>query len=106
MVNATCASYDAKLELRGLGVHARMVTRNTPEPNQKLGIELVQGPFTELKGTWTFKDYGEGCRVTLNLTCEFESSLLSVFSNALLKRGIEKTVEAFVNEARRRYDQG
>lgn len=103
VLNATSTTYDACLEVSAYGIHERIVTRNTPICNQSLRLELIEGPFAQLEGTWTFTDYGEGCRVSLELTCEFASRLLNVFSNNLMKRGIEKTVEAFVTEVRRRH---
>ncbi len=104
VLNTTTTTYDACLEVSAYGIHERIVTRNTPCCNRSLQLELVEGPFAQLKGKWIFKDYGEGCRVSLELTCEFASRLLNVFSNTLMKRGIEKTVEAFVSEVRRRHD--
>ena len=104
VLNKTSSSYDAGLEVSAYGVHERIVTRNTPISNQALKLELIEGPFAELEGNWTFTDYGEGCRVSLELTCVFASRLLNVLSNALMKRGIEKTVQAFVTEVRRRHD--
>ena len=104
VLNQTSTTYDAGLEVSAYGVHERIVTRNTPIRNQTLRLVLIEGPFAELEGNWTFSDYGEGCRVSLELTCVFASRLLNVFSNTLMKRGIEKTVEAFVTEVRRRHD--
>lgn len=103
-MNETSVAYDARLEVLAYGVHERIVTRNTPVSNQSLKLDLIEGPFAELEGNWTFTDYGEGCRVSLELSCVFASRLLNVFSNTLMKRGIEKTVEAFVTEVRRRHD--
>ena len=104
VLNATSTTYDARLEVSAYGIHERIVTRNTPICNRSLQLDLIEGPFAQLEGKWTFTDYGEGCRVSLELTCEFASRLLNVFSNTLMKRGIEKTVEAFVTEVRRRHD--
>ncbi len=104
ILNVMSSVYDAELIFAALGVQERVVTRNTPIGNRSLKIELLEGPFSTLEGTWTFKDYGDGCRVTLNLTCEFTSRLLSVFSSAMLTRAVEKTIEAFVLEVRRRHD--
>ena len=104
VLNATPTTYDAGLEVAAYGIHEKIVTRNTPTCNRSLKLELIEGPFAQLEGNWSFTDYGEGCRVSLELTCEFASRLLNVFSNTLMKRGIEKTVEAFIAEVRRRHD--
>lgn len=104
VLNATTTTYEARLEVAAYGIHEKIVTRNTPIGNRSLKLELIEGPFAQLEGKWTFTDYGEGCRVSLELTCEFASRLLNVVSNALMQRGIEKTIEAFVAEVRRRHD--
>lgn len=103
VLNETSMTYDAGIEVSAYGVHERIVTRNTPIANQALKLELIEGPFAEFDGNWIFTDYGEGCRVSLELTCEFASRLLNAFSTTLMKRAIEKTVEAFVSEVRRRH---
>lgn len=103
MINATSTTYDASLKVSAYGVHERIVTRNTPVCNRSLKMDLIEGPFAQLEGKWTITDYGAGCRVSLELTCEFASRLMQVFSSTLLKRGIEKTVDAFVSEVRRRH---
>ncbi len=104
VLNETSTTYDARLDVSAYGIHEKIVTRNTPVLNTSLKLELIEGPFEELEGDWVFMDYGEGCRVSLELTCVFVSRLLNVFSNTLMKRAIEKTVEAFVVEVRRRHD--
>ena len=104
VLNETPTTYDAELAVSAYGIQEKIVTRNTPVPNTSLKLELIEGPFAELEGNWTFTDYGEGCRVSLELTCVFASRLLNVFSNTLMKRAIEKTVEAFVTEVRHRHD--
>lgn len=103
--NRTCTTYDARLNLVALGIQKELITRNTPKSNRSLAVELVQGPFIELQGTWRFQDYGEGCRVTLDLDCDFATELIQVFSSTLLKRGIARTVDAFIKEVRRRREQ-
>lgn len=97
-------SYEAQLDIAVFGLTQHMVTRNTPTCNRAIKMELVDGPFERLDGMWTFKDLGEGCRVTLSLECEFDAKLLRLFSTTLAKKGIAKTVEAFVGEVRRRHD--
>ena len=104
VLNETSTTYDARLDVSAYGIHEKIVTRNTPVLNTSLRLDLIEGPFAELEGNWRFTDYGEGCRVSLELKCVFASRLLNVFSNTLMKRAIEKTVEAFVTEVRHRHD--
>lgn len=87
------------------GIEEKIVTRNSPSPPEELRLTLLEGPFRYLEGSWRFKDLGEGCRVSLEIACDFDSRLLNLSSESLLKRGIEKVVDAFVAEVRTRYER-
>ena len=87
------------------GFEERLVTRNTPVANESLRLQLIDGPFKHLDGMWQFIDLDVGCRVNLELDCEFESGLMRLVTSSLVKRGIEKTVTAFIQEVRRRHDR-
>ena len=57
-----------RLEVSMSGMHRSMTTRNRIEPPNRMYIELIEGPFREFSGLWTFQPLGgEGCKVTLTL---------------------------------------
>lgn len=80
-----------------------LLTRNTPHKNERITIEQLDGPFKTFTADWRFKDYGEGCRVSFEMACELESRFLEAGSQPLIQRAIEKVVDAFVAEVRRRH---
>jgi ribosome-associated toxin RatA of RatAB toxin-antitoxin module len=45
---------EATLEIGMLGLHQSFRTRNTLQRPEKIGIELVSGPFRRLRGEWKF----------------------------------------------------
>ena len=99
-------TYEASIVIQLYGMREQIVTLNQPKSNQSISMNLISGPFRELKGSWLFKDLGEGCRVTLEVECEFESRFQTVITGSVLERGITKTIDAFVGEVRRRHSSG
>jgi ribosome-associated toxin RatA of RatAB toxin-antitoxin module len=45
---------EATLEIGVLGFHQRFRTRNTLQRPERIGIDLVSGPFRRLRGEWRF----------------------------------------------------
>ena len=103
LVATSETSYDARLELAGMRMTQLLLTRNSPREYERISIEQLEGPFKSLTADWHFKDYGEGCKVSFDMACELQSSYLEVGSQPLLQRAIEKVVDAFVGEVRRRH---
>jgi ribosome-associated toxin RatA of RatAB toxin-antitoxin module len=58
----------ARLELRVAGIPVAFTTRNTLEKPTRIGLHLVDGPFSELEGQWRFHTLAEdACKVSLDL---------------------------------------
>ena len=75
----------AQLDLEVAGFRRRIRTRNELEPDRKLELRLVEGPFRRFSGRWQFHDLGIGCRVQLTLAFEFDSAMLAAaFSRAFV----------------------
>ena len=68
----------AKIGIRLAGVERTFITRNRLAAPGGIDIHLVEGPFRDLLGEWRFSPLGEsGCKVTLKMTFEFSSQVLS-----------------------------
>jgi ribosome-associated toxin RatA of RatAB toxin-antitoxin module len=88
----------ATLELRGRGLKESFTTRNTYIPNERIDLELVSGPFTDLSGVWQFTALGDaGCRVELNLQFQFSGvkKLLGGPFSSVFTRAADQLVDAF-----------
>jgi ribosome-associated toxin RatA of RatAB toxin-antitoxin module len=65
---------EATLDIGVLGFHQSFRTRNTLERPQRIGIDLVSGPFRRLRGEWRFVAAPDGGS-DISLTLAFEVTL-------------------------------
>lgn len=81
------------------GLTQQFTTRNRLVPGEMLTMSLVEGPFRRLTGEWRFDSLGDvGSKVSLHLSFEFSSSLLS----STFRRGFAHVSERMVAEFARR----
>lgn len=90
----------ASLRIVVAGQDEEMITSNKLQPNERIVMSLVRGPFRQFEGVWQFVDLGEGCRVTLDVSFELDSKLLSTIASRLKDRAIQKVIDAFAERAR------
>ena len=80
-------------------------TKNTLIPNQRVDMQLVDGPFRHLQGVWKFTDIDDsGCRVELELDFELSNRLLKMALEAFFSQISDRLVNAFVRRAEQVYD--
>ncbi len=59
------------------GVRQSFTTENTNVPSTSMNMHLLEGPFRQLNGNWTFKALrADACKVEFNLQYEFSSKIL------------------------------
>ena len=81
----------ATIGVRQGGLHGEFTTRNTLEPDRRIDMSLVSGPFRTLAGEWRLTPIDpEGCRVDLTALL-FEPKFAAT---------IGSLVDAFVVRAR------
>ena len=101
LLERTDAMQLASIEVAVAGVAQSFTTRNRLEPGQRLTLSLVDGPFRQLGGEWRFLQLGNaGSRVSLELTFDFASTLLS----AAFRRGFSGIADRLVADFCRRAD--
>ena len=89
----------ARLSIDYRGLRTQLVTRNMKERPRRLSLDLVEGPFSELTGAWTFDDLGEqGCKVQLQLDYTMGGALQGVLA-PVFAHIAETMVESFVQRA-------
>ena len=82
------------------GVDVVFTTRNRLEPPERIGISLVEGPFTKLEGSWEFRALGElGARIGLVLSFEPAGKLLGPALALGFQRVADRMVDDFVRAA-------
>lgn len=95
------SSMTASVQIQKSAISQWFTTKNTLIPGQKIDMQLVDGPFSQLTGGWTFTELDEkACKVELNLTFEFSNKLVAMAFGKVFSAIASKMVEAFVNRAK------
>ncbi|MCL4112787.1 UNVERIFIED_CONTAM: hypothetical protein GTU68_021805 [Idotea baltica] len=85
-------------------VNKTFTTRNTSNDMKKIRIDLVDGPFKELTGFWSFKELKQNaCKVTLELDYEFSNRLLGLAVGPVFNQIANAMVDSFVDRAKEVY---
>lgn len=78
----------------------QFTTRNRLQENAAIHMELVEGPFKQLAGVWTFKPLGDdACKVELSIDFEFKNRLLAKLLGPAFSKICDTMVAAFVHRA-------
>ena len=89
------------------GLKQSFTTRNTHVPGREVQMELIDGPFSNLSGGWTFSPVGDGtqraCKVELNLHYGFSSAALSAVVGPVFDKIASSLVDAFIKRAEQVY---
>jgi ribosome-associated toxin RatA of RatAB toxin-antitoxin module len=95
----------ARLGLSYMGVRHAFTTRNRQQPAKAVHIELVDGPFSLLGGTWLFKTLGfadkpaQACRIDFEMRYAFASLSLEAVVSPVFDRIANTFVDSFVARA-------
>jgi len=89
------------------GVRQSFITRNEHVPGRKVSMKLVDGPFSNLDGRWTFTPVGaagqRACKVELDMNYGFKSGALAAVVGPVFDRIAGSLVDAFVKRAEQVY---
>ena len=90
----------ARLNLAKAGLKHSFVTKNRLLPPHEMHMQLVEGPFKHFDGYWRFKPLGElGCKVSLELTFEFDNRLLAPAASKLFEKVASQQVDSLCQRA-------
>jgi len=103
------AGMTARLTLAKGGVRHAFTTRNLHRPSEEVRVQLVDGPFSLLDGTWRFLPLGRGgaapdaephaCRIEFDLRYAFASTALEAVVSPVFDRIANTFVDSFVQRA-------
>jgi ribosome-associated toxin RatA of RatAB toxin-antitoxin module len=97
----------AEIGLKMAGIKQAFTTRNTHVPGREVQMQLVDGPFSNLSGGWTFSPVGDGsqraCKVELELSYGFSSAALSALVGPVFDKIAGSLVDAFIARAEQVY---
>lgn len=79
-------------------------TKNSNHPFEKIQMELVDGPFKELSGVWSFTQLSAtACKISLKVEFEFSNVLTGLAFSKVFSQMAESFVDAFSQRAREVY---
>jgi len=95
----------ARLGLAYRGVRHAFTTRNQHVPGVSVTVQLVDGPFSLLDGTWVFHPLGrpgsedQACKVEFDLRYAFASKALETVVSPVFDKVANTFVDSFVRRA-------
>ena len=101
------AGMTARLHLHYAGLRHTFTTRNAHTPDLAVVMALVDGPFSDLDGTWRFLPIASAgtsaCRVEFDLRYAFSSRALETVLSPVFDRVANTFVDSFVQRAEQVY---
>jgi ribosome-associated toxin RatA of RatAB toxin-antitoxin module len=96
----TPAGLMAAIHISYHGVKHSFTTQNTNEAPSRMQMALVEGPFSQLDGTWQFKPLrADACMIEFDLHYEFSSKLLEKLIGSVFSKIADSFVDAFCKRA-------
>ena len=90
----------ARLAVRRGPLRTQFTTRNRLDPGRSVHMQLVEGPFKVLEGSWNFTPVASnGCRIEFKLRFQFSNTLKSALFEPLFEEAQAELVRAFVARA-------
>ena len=94
----------ARLDINYHGIKSHFTTENVKQFPRHMLIKLVEGPFTQLDGDWTFTPLGDSaCKVDFRLHYEFSSKLIEKVVGPVFSHIANTFVDSFVKRAAQVY---
>ncbi len=106
VTNESDGGVRATIELSYGGIERTFTTRNRLQPDKRVEMHLIDGPFERLDGYWAFDALGwRGCKVTLTLEYEFSNWVLAMVIGSVFNPIADSMVDAFYARAVAIYGQ-
>ena len=78
-------------------------TENTYNPNKKINIKLIDGPFNHLEGYWEFTKLDNyNTAVELYLEYRFDSRIVELSIKPIFAKIMSSILDSFISEAFKR----
>ncbi len=106
IVSQTDLDMVAMLTVSKAGISHSFTTHNRLTPNQQIAMQLVDGPFKQLQGGWTFVPLNDNaCKVILQLEFEFSSKIIQFAFGKIFSELTASMVNAFTQRAKQVYGE-
>jgi ribosome-associated toxin RatA of RatAB toxin-antitoxin module len=99
--SSSADSLIATIGVRQGSLAGEFTTRNTFTDGQRIGMQLLRGPFRQLEGEWLLTAIpGGGCRIELTMRFAFGNALTAMLFEPKFAHTVASLVDAFVARAR------
>lgn len=99
----------AEIGISFSGIRQTFTTRNTHSAPQRIDMQMVNGPFSQLEGQWHFHILGDGsqraAKVELLLNYGFDNAALATVVGPVFDKIASSLVDAFVKRAQQVYGE-
>ena len=104
IISADEKSMVASLLVAKGGISKWFTTKNTLVKNQRIKMDLVDGPFKQLIGCWTFTPLSEDAwKISLELDYEFSNKIIGLAFGRVFTHLANNMVQAFTLRANEVY---
>ena len=95
----------ASVKINKGALNQSFTTVNTLTLNQRIDMQLKDGPFKHLSGTWIFTHLNNtACKVSLELEFSFSSKLVDIAISPIFTSIANSQLDAFVARAKQVYN--
>lgn len=100
VIEQTAQHQVAAVDISKGPLNTSFTTHNQLDPPHQISLTLVNGPFRELQGCWTFRELTEdACRIELDLRFEFAAGPVAMLLRPVFNQIADTLVNAFVARA-------
>jgi ribosome-associated toxin RatA of RatAB toxin-antitoxin module len=104
IVEKTDSLMRASIVIKKMGMSKSFSTNNILYPDEKIIMNLIDGPFKHLSGEWQFVSIQNmGCKVILELDFEFLPGLINLPFKKVFEPAANSMLQAFVMRAHQLY---
>ena len=90
----------ASITISLAGIKQTFTTRNIHDYPNRIDLELIDGPFSQLKGEWLFQALTpDACKVSFTLQYEFSSRTLGNLVGPIFNRIASSFIDSFTQRA-------
>ena len=96
----------ASLTVVVAGIRQHFTTMNALHSGERVEMRLLEGPFKNLQGEWSFAQLGEdGCKISLELDFEMNRGPMATMLGKGFGKVANRLVEDFCRRAEKVYQQ-
>lgn len=96
----TDTAQQASVSINAVFSQTEFRTHNQLRADERIVMELEDGPFKHLRGEWVFKALGDaGCKITLVVDFEFSNAMMGRAISPVFTKVCDTLVDAFIQRA-------